>query len=832
MRAALLLTTALIAATPAVAQSWTQATGSNGTSYNVLVLDPPGDTDPLLLLDDPTTGALWYFDQSGSGPIPIGSLSSPSPSGSGTSSPPSAPATIGPAPTQPATPSVAQTVTPPRPPQGSSLPSAPATPSTATSTPPPSQSTPQAPAQAGSNNNIIWGAYGQCGTITQDGALAGASFTTTEAYIGQPAQGGWAGWNSDIGSMVSDAVSRIPPSAGGQPMVAISPDMSGDPTTTFNEINSGQYDSYFNSLFQAYAQAGYTQMSIRPLWEFNLGSVNSSNQQAFIQAFQRIANLAHSNTDGIKVDVIWNPGAGNTDPIPYYPGDQYVDMVGIDESAGFGDQGNYTDPLDLNPDDYKIGGAAAFAAQHNKPLAIPEGGVATGGYTQWLGNVQTALNETGAKLALYGFYDATDTGANECWQQDQADTSAVKNFVQNAPGPSGTTASTAPPPPQTTPSPPTLTMITPPPATVPAGQPVTPPPAATPEQINADGKCGTFSVANGQIIGPNGQPFIARGVNIYAQDLQALGAAALTNAYPALNFVRLGFQDTSGPIPQNLFEQILALNAKGVVVEITDYNYPTVLSGGALSSAASWYSTASSQFLGDPLVWFGTQNEPDGSLGTSGVQTEISTLYQAVRQTGNNTVVMVTPQGGTNASGLNLTGMTNVAWDLHYYNWISGYSSDPGTNSAALANEISNAQSATTSGNGTVPVIIGEWGDSTNGANTDQGWQAVVNAVELNGVGNAAFVFNGPMVDSWNGSDQLLTSNGSLSPYGQAVAPSIAQGQSATCQALPTATSAALAPVAQPAAVTPVTTLGPALSLGGGMTVTPGNITPANTIAN
>ena len=287
-----------------------------------------------------------------------------------------------------------------------------------------------------SGGGIIWGFYGNGGTVAQDNALiasTGQTFTTKESYVGQPGQGGWAGWNSNLDYELSQNVSVIPPSAGGQPMVAISPMMSGDATTTFNDINSGAHDGDLNYLFQQYAAAGYTEMSIRPLWEFNLGSVNPGNQQAFIQAFQHIANLAHSNSYGIKVDVIWNPGAGNTDPIPYYPGDSYVDWVGIDESAGFGDQGNYTDPLDLNPDDYKIGGAAAFAVQHNKPLAVCEGGVASSGYTEWLGNVLTALNQTGAKLVLYGFYDATDTGADERWQIDQPDINAVINFIQNAP---------------------------------------------------------------------------------------------------------------------------------------------------------------------------------------------------------------------------------------------------------------------------------------------------------------------------------------------------------------------------------------------------------------
>jgi Cellulase (glycosyl hydrolase family 5) len=74
------------AALPASAQTWTQVTGPNNKPFDVLILNPPGDADPLILFDDPSTGDVYFFDQFGSGP-----LFPPGDTGSSRSAPPSLP---------------------------------------------------------------------------------------------------------------------------------------------------------------------------------------------------------------------------------------------------------------------------------------------------------------------------------------------------------------------------------------------------------------------------------------------------------------------------------------------------------------------------------------------------------------------------------------------------------------------------------------------------------------------------------------------------------------------------------------------------------------------
>jgi len=52
---------------------------------------------------------------------------------------------------------------------------------------------------------------------------------------------------------------------------------------------------------------------------------------------------------------------------------------------------------------------------------------------------------------------------------------------------------------------------------------------------------GQFYVSNGQIIGPNGQPFVARGINVLEGNPPS--AATLQADFPGINFVRLAIYD-------------------------------------------------------------------------------------------------------------------------------------------------------------------------------------------------------------------------------------------------------------------------------------------------
>src|SRR5438046_444712 len=162
-----------------------------------------------------------------------------------------------------------------------------------------------------------------------------------------------------------------------------------------------------------------------------------------------------------------------------------------------------------------------------------------------------------------------------------------------------------------------------------------------------------FTVSNGQILDPNGQPFQARGINTGTIGIngraETIGimntmASNLTSTFPNINMLRVPIWQNAinqGLTAADLTAAVHTLNAAGVIVEFEYHDFPTKLSGDSLTSVANFYSGMASAFKGNDLVWFGSQNEPGGGA----IDTEISTLYNAVRATGNNTVFMMCMNG-------------------------------------------------------------------------------------------------------------------------------------------------------------------------------------------
>jgi hypothetical protein len=95
-------------------------------------------------------------------------------------------------------------------------------------------------------------------------------------------------------------------------------------------------------------------------------------------------------------------------------------------------------------------------------------------------------------------------------------------------------------------------------------------------QWYSSGVAGKFSVpSNGQIIAPNGKPFVARGIVFrFVSDLPTAmpnlpSTAPLTTAFPGINFVRLFYAPSEMPFA-TLQTYINALTAAGIVVELQD----------------------------------------------------------------------------------------------------------------------------------------------------------------------------------------------------------------------------------------------------------------------
>jgi hypothetical protein len=292
------------------------------------------------------------------------------------------------------------------------------------------------------------------------------------------------------------------------------------------------------------------------------------------------------------------------------------------------------------------------------------------------------------------------------------------------------------------------------------------------------GGTGAFHVSGGQIIGPDGAPFIARGINVLEGQQPSL--SQLQSAFPGTNFVRFAIYDY--PSPSAISSFVNQLTAAGIVVELEDHNnnagnagggQGVIFAGAALTTELAWYSAVAAAFKANPYVWFGTDNEPSEIPSAAALSTWQQQTYNAIRSAGNTSPIMVEMNCDTSGCGAGYTpsayaGMTNIIWDMHYYNWLSGYSSDQ----TAISNLISrNGQSSQriTSADGTVPVLIGEYGNSTSGTSIDPGAVEAVAAVISSGTagqyGSAAWMW-----DTGGPGDGLINPDGTpSSPYGQQV---------------------------------------------------------------
>jgi hypothetical protein len=141
---------------------------------------------------------------------------------------------------------------------------------------------------------------------------------------------------------------------------------------------AGSYDSYWRQFGTNISAYGLGNSIIRLGWEFNGNWYiwAATNPAQWVQCWQQIVTSARATAPGLQWD--WNvnrgPSAGLADPTLAYPGDAYVNTIGVDTydmwppattAANWNQQLNGTQGLMywLN-----------FAKAHNKQFAVPEWG--------------------------------------------------------------------------------------------------------------------------------------------------------------------------------------------------------------------------------------------------------------------------------------------------------------------------------------------------------------------------------------------------------------------------------------------------------------------------
>lgn len=225
---------------------------------------------------------------------------------------------------------------------------------------------------------------------------------TFESQIGRKlaihlSYNGWS--NSFPTSQISDDVTnnRVP-------LISMSCGMNNAATA------AGGEDSNIIATANALKGLGIPVM-LRWEWEFNLTSNNSaclldptkssdplSTQESdFIAAWKHIWTL-FKQQGATNVIFVWNPSGGGVNPTPFYPGDTYVDWIGIDHYDQTASDASFSDVFS---------GPYSVNAVHNKPIIIGETGAYAANQGVFISQAESMIKTSQFSLIkAYCYFDA------------------------------------------------------------------------------------------------------------------------------------------------------------------------------------------------------------------------------------------------------------------------------------------------------------------------------------------------------------------------------------------------------------------------------------------
>jgi hypothetical protein len=166
--------------------------------------------------------------------------------------------------------------------------------------------------------------------------------------------------------------------------VPLFPTDRGSPAGTLAGGAAGAHDDQFKTLAQTLVGYGQGDALLRLGWEFNASwypwTVTDNRGAAhYAEYFRRIVTAMRS-VPGASFRFVWNPTPGTSpfDLALAYPGDAYVDYIGLDVyDQVWNVAQNPTDAWNSYlTEDFGLHWLASFAAAHHRPLAIPEWGLA------------------------------------------------------------------------------------------------------------------------------------------------------------------------------------------------------------------------------------------------------------------------------------------------------------------------------------------------------------------------------------------------------------------------------------------------------------------------
>lgn len=587
----------------------------------------------------------------------------------------------------------------------------------------------------------------------------------------------------------------------------------------FSVLAAGTWDTQITGMLGGWKSNGFTTLYIRPAWEFNLPNnyaVTSANLTSFIAAWKHVYTTIknYASANGMTISVIWNPNVGQNQNSPtltvaqQYPGNAYVDVLGIDTYGAPIDGGHTPGATTTDATQYLVTTMIAMGIANNKPICGCEvGGIDNPFATAFV----SAMTNTGASVAFVCLWDIDDSSGTLSWSNPGDNQTALANIWKGGFGTNGTVKKSG------SPFKIVGTAVQFASAAVAVGtytlqvkvtaNNAVNSPQTYPVTINVvAGGSGYFKVSQtgtyASLTDPNGVAWKGYGICcldgvVTPSSVDSTGSP-MTKQFPKMNVVRVACYSYQAPSAYQAF--ITSMTALKIVVILENHqnfagNYGgsngTVFTGQRLTDESNWYAALATAYAGNPYVWFGTNNEPsdvgvNGDSNPAYLSTWHKATYDAIRGTGNKNPILIDVNNsytwGTNG-GMTASvylAMTNVMWDYHSYDWLY---SDPGTTSGYSSNLsvikagiLANVQllQQLKSADGIMPVFCAEYGNSTSGSSidaggvqNDQGIQSAVDAGQI--VGCCAWCWD----MGNNGVDDLGNGNG-LTVMGKQVASWIA----------------------------------------------------------
>nr|WP_269809737.1 glycosyl hydrolase [Kineosporia rhizophila] len=164
--------------------------------------------------------------------------------------------------------------------------------------------------------------------------------------------------------------------------IGVAPVPEADDSATMAGCAAGQYNDKWTQFGQNFKNNGLGDAIIRLGWEFNGNwyKWSAQNPQEYVGCWRQIVTTVRAVAPDMKFDWTVNRGvsAGLADATQAYPGDEYVDIVGIDSYDSW-PAGNTEEGWQTHYNgDFGLKFWADFAAEHGKKLAVPEWGLYPG----------------------------------------------------------------------------------------------------------------------------------------------------------------------------------------------------------------------------------------------------------------------------------------------------------------------------------------------------------------------------------------------------------------------------------------------------------------------